>query len=141
MRVTQHYPLIQVEDVAGSAAFFAGWLGLRPVFESDWYVQLQSEADPSLNLAILDCRHETIPEGARGPTRGLILTYEVEDARAEHERALASGIPIAQDLRDEPHGQRHFIVRGPAGVLVDIVTPIPPAEGFEEGYAPDALPS
>ena len=140
MRITQAYPLVQVEDVAGTARFFQGWLGFRAVFESDWYVQLQGQ-DPEVNLAILEQGHETVPERARGLTRGLLLTYEVEDAAAEAARAEALGVPLVQPLRDEPHGQRHFIAEAPGGTLVDIVQPISPAEGFAEGYAEDALPT
>ena len=141
MRITQSYPLIQVADVPGTAAVFRDWLGFRAVFEADWYVQFQSGASPEVNLAILKAGHETVPEAHRGATSGLILTYEVEDAAHEAERAEALGIRILHPLRDEPHGQRHFIAEAPEGVLVDIVTPIPPAEGFVDGYADDALPS
>ena len=141
MRITESYPLIQVVDVASAAAFFRRWLGFRPVFEADWYVQLQSETSPEVNLAILEACHETVPEAHRGATSGLVLTYEVEDAAAEAMRAEALGVPILHPLRDELHGQRHFIAEAPGGVLVDIVTPIPPAEGFGEGYADDALPT
>ena len=135
MRITQSYPLVQAADVGATAAFFRDWLGFRAVFEADWYVQLQSPESPEVNLAILQAGHETVPEAQRGVTRGLILTYEVEDAAREAERARAAGIRIVHPLRDEPHGQRHFIAEAPGGVLVDIVTPIPPAEGFAEGYA------
>ena len=29
------------------------------------------------------------------------------------------------DLKDEAFGQRHFIISDPAGVLIDVITPIP----------------
>ena len=141
MRITQSYPLIQVSDVAATTTFFRDWLGFRAVFEADWYVQLQSPDSPEVNLAILEAGHDTVPDVQRGVTRGLILTYEVEDTAREAARAEAAGIRIVHALKDEPHGQRHFIAEGPDGILVDIVTPIPPAEGFGEGYADDALPT
>jgi hypothetical protein len=37
-------------------------------------------------------------------------------------------------LRDEPWGQRHFITEDPDGVLVDVVTVIPPAPEFVAQY-------
>ncbi|WP_432254413.1 hypothetical protein [Limimaricola sp. AA108-03] len=41
----------------------------------------------------------------------------------------------------KPSGQRHFIIRDPAGVLIDVITPIPPNEEFVGQFAEDALPS
>jgi hypothetical protein len=38
-------------------------------------------------------------------------------------------------LRDEAWGQRHFITEDPDGVLVDVVTVIPPGEEFAALYA------
>ncbi len=140
MRLTQYYPLLQVTDVTATAAFYMRHFGFKAMFESDWYVHLQSEADEAINLAVLQHDHETIPEEGRGVSKGVILTFEVEDARAEHNRLSEAGVHIVQDLRDEPHGQRHAIYRDPNGILVDVVTPIPPSEEFLAGYDPSALP-
>lgn len=38
-------------------------------------------------------------------------------------------------LRSEEFGQRHFIVADPNGVLIDVITPIPPSGTFAEQYA------
>ena len=141
MRTTQHYPLIQTDDVAATARFYREHLGFRALFETDWYVHLQQAEDESVNLAVLRHDHETIPREGRGPTRGLILTYEVENVDREEARLREAGVPIAQPLRDEPHGQRHVVFRDPNGILIDIVTPIAPAEGHDEGYAEGARPS
>ena len=70
--------------------------------------------------------HETIPEQGRQVTSGLLLSFEVEDAAAEHDRLAAAGVPVVQPLRDEVFGQRHFIAADPNGVLLDIITPIEP---------------
>ena len=90
-----------------------------------------------MNLAILAHDHETIPPEGRGCTRGLILNFEVEDVDAEHQRALSAGLPIVKTLRDEAFGQRHFIIRDPNGVLIDIITPTPPAPEFAAAYSPE----
>jgi len=37
-------------------------------------------------------------------------------------------MPLA--LRSEPFGQRHFMTVDPAGTLVDVITPIPPAPEY-----------
>jgi uncharacterized glyoxalase superfamily protein PhnB len=37
------------------------------------------------------------------------------------DNAMRHGLPVAQELRDEEFGQRHFIVVDPDGLLVDVV--------------------
>lgn len=141
MRPRQYYPLIQTEDVAGTAAFYQRHFDFRPMFESDWYVHLQSRQVPSINLAILEHDHSTIPVEARGVTRGVILTFEVDNVDAEDERLRAAGVPVVSGLKSEDHGQRHAIYRDPNGIMIDVITPIPPSAEFAAGYSEEALPA
>lgn len=140
MKINQYYPLLQVKDVTATAAFYAKNFGFKALFESDWYVHLQSETNQATNLAILQHDHETIPAPGRGTTHGVILTFEVEDVVAEHRRLTENEVQVVQELRDEPHGQRHAVYRDPNGILIDLVTPIAPSEEFAADYDPSALP-
>ena len=142
MKTTQYYPVILTDDVPGTAAFYRDHFRFDAKFDSDWYVHLQSREDDCVNLAILSGDHETLPEVARGSrVQGLLLNFEVEDVDAEFERARSAELPILQELRDEPFGQRHFITRDPNGVLIDVIKPIPPSAEFLAQFAEDALPS
>lgn len=125
MKSSQYYPVLMVDDVAGISAFYQTHFRFKPMFESDWYAHLQSVEDEKVNLAILDGDHHTIPEVGRGRASGVLLNFEVEDVDAVYARAKAAGLPILLDLRSEAFGQRHFITSDPAGVLLDIITPIP----------------
>jgi catechol 2,3-dioxygenase-like lactoylglutathione lyase family enzyme len=140
MKITSYYPVLMVEDIAATAAFYIRLLSFRPVFEAEWYVHLQSLLDPAVNLALLKVNHETIPEGARGRASGILLNFEVEDVDAMHAKVVANGLPILLPIRDEEFGQRHFITSDPNGVLIDIIKPIPPSAAFAAQYAADALP-
>ena len=140
MRITSFYPVLMTQDVAGTAAFYRAHFGFVEAFESDWYVHLQSATDAAVNLAILDGAHATIPETGRGMASGLLLNFEVEDVDAVHARLATAGLPMLLALRDEPFGQRHFITSDPNGVLIDVITPIPPSAEFAAHYAEDALP-
>jgi catechol 2,3-dioxygenase-like lactoylglutathione lyase family enzyme len=141
MKLTSCYPVIMTRDVAGTAGFYGKHFGFVPLFTSDWYVHLQSADDPGVNLAVLDGRHETVPEPARGQVSGLILNFEVEDADAVYRAFRKAGLPILVPLRDEPFGQRHFITADPNGVLIDVIKPIPPSAEFAAQYDASALPS
>jgi len=141
MKCSQYYPVLMTNDVAGLSEFYQAHFRFRPLFESDWYVHLQSAEDESVNLAILDGDHATIPEVARGRASGLMINFEVEDVDGFFVELLNKGLPMLLELRDEPWGQRHFMTRDPAGVLIDIIKPIPPSAEFLAQFDAAALAS
>jgi uncharacterized glyoxalase superfamily protein PhnB len=141
MKCTQFYPVIQTDDVAATKAFYVDNFRFAVAFDADWYCHLQSVEDPSVNIAILQGDHETVPENARGKINGLILNFEVEDVDAEFQRAQNAGLPMLKTLTDEAFGQRHFITSDPNGVLIDVIKPIPPVGEFVDQYASEALPT
>lgn len=140
MRSTAFYPVLLSADVPAAATFYITHFRFRPLYQADWYVHLQSTEDPAINLALLAQNHTTIPAQARNRTAGIFLNFEVEDPDIHHARLADAGVPIAQPLRDEDFGQRHFIVTGPDGVLIDIIRPIPPSRAEAALYSPEALP-
>lgn len=140
MKSTSYYPVIMTDDVAGTAAFYNSHFGFRALFESDWYVHLQSTETEHVALAILDSSHETIPAAARGRISGLLLNFEVEDVDSVYAACRNAGLPILREIRDEDFGQRHFITADPNGVLIDIIKPIPPSAEFAAMYDASALP-
>ncbi|HEV7415479.1 MAG TPA: VOC family protein [Tianweitania sediminis] len=139
MKTTSYYPVLMVDDVATTAGFYTRHFRFKPLFESDWYVHLQSHEDPGVNLAILQGDHETIPAEGRGRASGVLINFEVEDVDGIHDRLSAEGLPILRSLRDEDFGQRHFITRDPNGVLIDVIKQIPPSAEFLAQFAPEAV--
>ncbi len=140
MKSTSYYPVIMTDDVRGTAAFYVSHFRFQCLFDSDWYVHLQSAEDATVNLAILSGDHETIPPQARGRAAGMILNFEVEDVDGEYRRCMEAGLPILIALRDEEFGQRHFITADPNGVLIDVIKPIPPSAAFAAQYPDQVLP-
>jgi catechol 2,3-dioxygenase-like lactoylglutathione lyase family enzyme len=140
MKITSYYPVLMTGDVAATAQFYREHFDFAALFESDWYVHLQHAQDARINLAILDGTHETIPAQGRGLAAGMLLNFEVDDVDAVHARLRDAGLPILRSLRDEPFGQRHFITADPNGVLIDVITPIPPSAEFAAQYVESALP-
>jgi len=141
MRCTQYYPVIMTSDVAGTCQFYRDHFGFKTIFDSDWYVHLQSMEDETVNLAVLQGNHETVPEVARSQVSGLILNFEVEDVDAIYKKLVDTGLTIVLPVKDEDFGQRHFIVQDPNGVLLDVIKPIPPSAEFLKQYAPEAVPA
>ena len=67
--------------------------------------------------------------------RSMIVEFIVDDVDAEYERLVTlGGRRAVLDIRTEDFGQRHFIIAGPDGVLIDVITPTPPTAEFEQQY-------
>jgi catechol 2,3-dioxygenase-like lactoylglutathione lyase family enzyme len=132
--LTSSYPVLMTRDVAATTAFYTEHFGFETTFAADWYVSLKRDR---WELAVLDTTHETIPEAYRGPVAGgLLLNLEVDDVDAEYERLVTGGpLTAVLPIRSEAFGQRHFIVAAPDGVLVDVITNIPPEGEFTGAYA------
>lgn len=135
MKCTQFYPVIMTDKVQETGDFYVSNFRFQKVFDSDWYLHLQSAEDPAVNIAVLDGAHETIPAVGRGRVSGLLINFEVEDVDREYDRAKAANLPILLELRDEPFGQRHFITQDPNGVMIDVIKPIPPSAEFAAQFA------
>ncbi|HLL10190.1 MAG TPA: VOC family protein [Rubrivivax sp.] len=141
MKTTSYYPVLMTKRLAETAAFYCRHFDMKPMFETDWYVHLQSALDAWINLACVDADHPSVPAAARGRTAdGLLLNFEVEDVDAVHARLAARGLPMLLSLRDEDFGQRHFITQDPNGVLIDVIKPIPPSAQYAAIYDPAVLP-
>lgn len=115
--------------------FYVRWLGFEVVFEASWFVYLASQGDRAFGIAFMAPDHPSRPPGPETFNgKGMFITLQVEDARAEFERLRAEGLAVAYPLRDEPWGQRRFALYDPSGTWVDIIEQIEPAEGFWEKY-------
>jgi catechol 2,3-dioxygenase-like lactoylglutathione lyase family enzyme len=130
MTVTALYPVLMTDRPTVLARFYAELLELETVFEADWFVQLSGQ------MGFVAAGHDSVPERFRGARpSGLLVTVEVDDVDAVHERAVAMGLPMELSLRSEEWGQRHFITADPDGTAVDVVQVIPvTSSAFAEQY-------
>lgn len=127
------YPVICTHDVDTTATWYRHHFGFEVTFSADWYVSLRLDTH---ELAVLDRAHPTIPAAFRHRTaNGVLVNVEVDDVDAVWRRVVVDGgVEPVLVLRDEPFGQRHFIVADPNGVLVDVITPIPPAAEYAAAF-------
>ena len=129
------YPLITVKRLGESRDFFVKFFGMNLVFEANWVVMLARTEGGPIALGLMTADHPSNPPGPEVfDGKGMIMTFQVEDAAAEHKRLQAAGAPITYGPAEEPWGQRRFMVRDPSGILVDVVEQIEPAAGFWDKY-------
>lgn len=104
--------------------FYTEVLGFKVKYESDWYCLMHCPDNSDSEIAFLSPNH---PSQARifqseYSGSGVWFTYEVKDVDSEYKRLQALDIPIELDLRDEDWGDRHFAIKDPNGVGIDVVT-------------------
>jgi uncharacterized glyoxalase superfamily protein PhnB len=68
--------------------------------------------------------HETIPAAAHTSPRGVLVSFEVDNADDAHTEATRLGCVVVMKLATEL-GQRHFMVADPDGAVVDIIQRVP----------------
>lgn len=124
------YPAICAHDVAASRDFYVDLLGFKVVFDSGWYVQLVDARKPAVQLGIVEREHPSVPAGYRSNASGVLISVEVTDATEIYQNARQAGLQIAQPLREEDFGQRHFMTVDPDHLLVDVIELIPMSGEF-----------
>ena len=140
MRVRDSYPLVTTPRLFEARDFYVHHFGFSVAFEASWFVYLVGEAEEGGRGVAIAFMHPDHPSAPPGPETfsglGMILTIEVADAADAHARLTASGAPMVLPLRDKDWGQRHFMTRDPAGMLVDVVEQTAPKAGYWEQYPP-----
>lgn len=127
---TQHSKKVNMKINAGivtdkiqeSKTFYTDILGFTVTFENEFYLLLGEGDQPSV-LSFLLPNHPT-QQALFQPAfqkEGMYLTIEVDDVDALYEEVMKKDVKIEIDIRDEPWGDRHFAIKDPNGIGIDIV--------------------
>ena len=130
MKITRIDATISTNKLSESKEFYMRHFDFRLVYESDWYIELISK---TLQAGI----SFTLPQREAGEFfngKGLIISFEVDDVDAEHERLQAEGLNIAQELQDKPWGERSFVVNDPNGVHLYIYSMVELTPEYQKIY-------
>ncbi|MGN8647268.1 VOC family protein [Gracilibacillus sp. HCP3S3_G5_1] len=134
MKLNSFYPVLMTEKLKETGRFYQAYFGFSVVFEADWYISLKQERTGA-ELAILQASHKTVPSSFGKAVQGVILNFEVDNVdQVYHQLINERQLPLHLELRDEEFGQRHFITSDPNGVLIDVITVIPPDDSFLDQY-------
>ena len=75
------------------------------------------------------------PEAPAVPANGAWLSLGVESADAEYARLQAAGATLDAAPKDQPWGERCFVVRDPNGFGINLCQSIPRDEEFMRAHA------
>src|SRR5262245_11250258 len=135
MQLADSYPVVVTDELHKCRDFYGRWFGFKVVFESSWFVLLQGGGEHPTSLAFMHSSHPSSPPTpAPFDGGGSFITFQVADAAAEFARVSDAGLECDLPLTEEPWGQRRFGVVDPAGMWVDVVEQIDPAEGWWDPY-------
>lgn len=114
---------IITEKLTETKQFYTEVLDFEITFENEFYLLLHTP-DKSNELSFLLPNHVSQQPlfQAKFEGKGIYLTIEVDDVDEVYQRLKAKNVEIIIALRDEPWGDRHFAIKDPNGVGIDIVT-------------------
>ena len=122
MKITASAISLNVDDVAGSAAFAKEHFGFKEEMAAEGFVSLSRE-DAGFNLVYLQTELKTFkPEHMRGRRAdGLLVVFVVDDIDGEYARLQAEGVAVTTPIQTEPWGERFFQVMDPSGIVIQLV--------------------
>ena len=114
MAVRRVVPNVFDADPASTRDFYVGTFGFEVAMDLGWIVTLASPENRNAQVSVFD-------RGAEDD-RDPFASIEVDDVDAVHDRARELGHEIVYALRDEDWGVRRFMVRDPAGRVVNVLS-------------------
>lgn len=103
--------------------FYTEVLDFGVSFENEFYLLLHTP-DQSTEISFLQPNHPSqkpIFQSAFSG-KGVYLTIEVENVDEVYKQLKDKGVEMEIEIRDEPWGDRHFAIKDPNEIGIDIVT-------------------
>lgn len=114
---------IYTKKVQESKEFFCTFFDFKVKFEAEGFVVLQHRINTAYELLFCIPNSPFVNEIFRPEFKGqgIIFQMEVEDVENEYRRILAARIPIELELIEESINGKHFTIKDPNGIYIDIV--------------------
>jgi catechol 2,3-dioxygenase-like lactoylglutathione lyase family enzyme len=120
---------IITEKLQETKKFYTEVLDFGVSFENEFYLLLHTPNN-SAEISFLQPNHPSqkpIFQSAFSG-KGVYLTIEVENVDEVYKELKDKGVQIEIEIRDESWGDRHFAIKDPNGIGIDIVTYTKPVE-------------
>lgn len=113
---------IITEKLLETKKFYTEVLNFGVTFENEFYLLLHTP-DKSAEISFLQPNHSSQEPIFQSEFngKGVYLTIEVENVDEIYSQLKKRGIQIVIEIRDEPWGDRHFAIKDPNGIGIDIV--------------------
>ena len=118
--MTHFYPTLVSEQMVQTVNFYEDYFGFVPTFEKDGYALLQCPKNPDSRIAVFDTQHACVSKFEKS-VQGLILTLTVDDIDQTYNDLYMEGLELYKEIGTDIHGDRHFVVYDPNGILVNVI--------------------
>ena len=120
---------IVTEKLGITKKFYTEILGFTMKYENEFYLLMQTP-DHSAELSFLLPHHKSQRPIFQAPFtgQGMYLTIEVENVDEVYREIQNKDVHIEVRIRDEAWGDRHFAIKDPNGIAIDIVSYRAPSE-------------
>lgn len=120
--VTRVHAGFVVPDPHGSADFFERFFGFRRTTDRPEYVQLrQDEVQAEIGFVLAGLLASPAAFRPEFTGNGAWLTIESADLEGKLTQFMRADYPLVEPLTNRNFGERHFVVRAPGGILVNVV--------------------
>ena len=118
------FPLYVTDELEAQKAFYSEVFGFKAVFyDAEFYLHLINP-DNGVELGFMLPNLKSMQPSflhTSAQSDGIVITFEVDSAAEVYEQAKKLSLNIVFELKKEPWSQIHFMVRDPAGFVIDIV--------------------
>ncbi|HEX2628603.1 MAG TPA: VOC family protein [Chitinophagaceae bacterium] len=129
------YTVFISKDIKQSRDFYQDYFGFTPIFESSWFILLQSPGKKGFYIAFMSEEHPSSPPSPKAMKGdGAFLTLQVADAKKVHDAMKAANLKVDYPLTVEDWGQRRFAINDPNGIHIDVVEQVEAKAGYWEKY-------
>ena len=113
---------IITEKLQETKNFYTEVLDFEVRFENEFYLLLHTP-DQSAEISFLQPNHPSQKPIFQSEFngKGVYLTIEVENVDEVYKQLKNKGIEMEIEIRYEPWGDRHFAIKDPNGIGIDIV--------------------
>lgn len=114
---------IITKKLAETKKFYTDVLDFGVTFENEFYILLHTpnhESEISFLLPNHPSQNPIFQDKFLG--KGVYLTIEVDNVDEVYQEIKNKGIKIEVEIRNEEWGDRHFAIKDPNGIGIDIVT-------------------
>lgn len=111
------------ERLQETKKFYSEVLNFGVTFENEFYLLLHTP-NRTAEISFLQPNHPSQKPIFQSDFKGggVYLTIEVEDVDEIYRQLKEKDVSIEIEIRDEPWGDRHFAIKDPNGIGIDIVT-------------------
>ncbi|MCF6319371.1 MAG: VOC family protein [Proteobacteria bacterium] len=134
VKLNSSFPVFIIKNLPAARVFYSGNFGFSVAFENEWYLHLVSESGVQVGFMLPNQPTQPKIFHSLYSGSGVIFSVEVDDVDSAYSEVKEKNLNVVLGIRSEDWGQRHFSVRDPNGVYLDVVQSIAPTKEYQGGY-------